>query len=79
MVKGPFWDAPIDVYTCLTNPDRPCIARIGRAPVFFTGKTPMKARQAAEDWRKAEREKREAQESAAEERAARRGQKVAAQ
>lgn len=69
MVKGPFWDTPIDVYTCITNPERKCIARIGRAPVFFTGKTPMQAKRAAEDWRQAEREKAEAQEAAAAKRA----------
>lgn len=40
-----------------TDKDDPCIAKIGWLPMFFTGKTPMQAHIAADNFRKAETEK----------------------
>lgn len=48
----PFKDREINIYTCLTNPSRPCLALIDGFPMIFEGPTPMKVRKMAEDWRK---------------------------
>lgn len=47
----PFKDREINIYTCLTNPAKPCVALIDGFPMIFEAPTPLKARKLAEDWR----------------------------
>ncbi|WP_213546408.1 hypothetical protein [Vannielia litorea] len=54
MAKVKLTELPIHVYTCMTDPQRPPVAMIGNLHFVFRGETPMKARKAADDWRKVE-------------------------
>lgn len=52
MSKIPITERAIHVYTCLTDPERKPIAMIDKWPMVFKGETPMRARKAADDWRR---------------------------
>jgi hypothetical protein len=49
-------ELPIRVWMPM-DPSDVCLAKIGNTPMLFTGKTPMSARKAADDWRREERAK----------------------
>lgn len=53
MPKVSVLDLPIHVYSPM-DPSRMCIAFIGDLPVFVKGKTPLRAKMAADEFRKAE-------------------------
>lgn len=42
----------INVYACVNDPSLKPIALIEGFPMIFTGETPMKARSAADNWRR---------------------------
>lgn len=56
MTKIPFSELRIRIFTPL-DPRDPCLALIGNGPVLFKGSTPIKVKQAAEEWRRAELDK----------------------
>lgn len=67
MAKVSITELPIHIWTPMTE-GKPCIARIGNLPMIFHGATPMKARNAADQWRIEEVEKERAREAAKEKR-----------
>ncbi len=53
MAKVHILQQPIHVYTCMTDPTRRCLAMInGFSGMIFKGDTPIKAKKAAEEWRR---------------------------
>lgn len=52
MTKQSITERPIHVYTCMTDPNRKCVALIDKLPMIFKGDTPMKAKQVADEWRR---------------------------
>lgn len=52
MGKVPFTQRKIHVYTCASDATRKPIAMINGWPMVFTGDTPMRAKKAADDWRR---------------------------
>lgn len=71
MAKVSILDLKIRIWTPL-DPEDVCLAKIGDCPILFQGKTPGAVRRAADEWRKAEVDKAEAQQAAAAERARKR-------
>lgn len=47
----PITERPIHVYTCLSDPERKCVAIIDGLPMIFKGDSPMRAKRAADEWR----------------------------
>lgn len=52
MAKLPITERPIHVYTCMTDPNRKCIAQIDGISMIFKGGTPLAAKKVANDWRR---------------------------
>lgn len=52
MARLQITERPIHVYTCMTDPARTPVAIIDGLNMIFRAETPMKAKRAADEWRR---------------------------
>lgn len=52
MANTPITERQIHVYSCVTDPARKCVSIIDGWPMIFKGETPLRARKAADEWRR---------------------------